>query len=218
VAEEVHRFRPTNGRVTGFIGLGLCAFGLVVFVFSGSTHTRVSGVLGCLFAAVLVWAAMLRPQVNATATELRMRTWFESITIPIGSIDTVVVRRYLLVRSGGNKYICPAISRSLRKTVRAEMKWNGGGNNLLAPGLSSMDSTGSLQTEVKGDHELDYADYVEQQITTLAGNDRDRRGIEARSEEEYDLGAEAKRRTAWLEVIALAVLGAAFVVSLFLVG
>jgi hypothetical protein len=189
---------------------------VVVFTLSGSVHILVSGILGCAFVAVLVWAAMLRPQVVATKTELRMRTLFESVTIPLASIDTVVVRRYLLVRAGGHKYIRPAISRSLRKTVRAEMKWNGGGGQMFAPGLSSADPSGSLQTEVKGAHELDYADFVEQQISSLAGNDRERRGIEARSEEEYDLGGEVVRRTAWLEVIALAVLGAAFVVSLFL--
>jgi len=214
VAEEVHRFRPTNGRVTGYLGIGLCALGVVVFAVSGSASTRVSGILGCAFTAVLVWAAMLRPQVSATKTELRMRTLFESITIPLASIDTVVVRRYLLVRSGGHKYICPAISRSLRKTVRAEMKWHGGGQ-MLSPNITPADPTGSLQTEVKGEHELDYADFVEQEITTLAGNDRDRRGIEARSEEEYDLGSQVVRRTAWLEIVVLAALGAAFVVSLF---
>jgi hypothetical protein len=212
VAEEVHRFRPTNGRVTGFIGLGLCAFGLVVFVFSGPAHTRISGVLGCLFAAVLVWAAMLRPQVNATATELRMRTWFESITIPIGSIDTVVVRRYLLVRSGGRKYICPAISRSLRKTVRTEMKW-GGSPQILTPGLSEERlAGGTIQTEV--DHGLAYPDFVEQRIAHLAANDRARRGIEERSEEEYELGSQVVRRPAWLEIAVLAALGVAFVVAL----
>jgi hypothetical protein len=214
VAEEVHRFRATNGRVTGFFGLGLCALGAVVFAASGATHTVVSGVLGCAFAAVLVWGAMLRPQVTATATDLHMRTLFESVVIPLASIDTVIVRRYLLVRSGGHKYICPAISRSLRRTVRAEMKWGGGGQ-LLAPGLTMPDPTGSLQTEVKGEHDLDYPDFVEQQITTLAGNDRARRGIEARSEEEYDLGAQVRRRTAWVEVAALVVLGVAFLVSLF---
>jgi hypothetical protein len=218
VAEEVHRFRPTNGRITGYLGLAMCAFGVVVFSLSGSTHTRVSGLIGCAFAAVLVWGGMLRPQVYATTTELRMRTLFESVAIPLASIDTVVVRRYLLVRSGGNKYICPAISRSLRKTVRAEMKWGGGGGGLLAPGLSPADPTGSLQTEVKGEHELDYADFVEQQITTLASNDRGRLGIAARSEEEYDLGSKVRRRPAWLEVAVLVVLGVAFVVSLVIGG
>jgi hypothetical protein len=215
VGEGVNRFQPTNGRLTGFLGLGLCVLGVVVFAFTGSTSTRVAGLLGCAFTAVLVWAAMLRPRVAVSGNHLRMHTLFETVMIPLASIDTVVVRRYLLVRSGGNKYICPAISRSLRKTVRAEMKWGGGGN-LLAPNLSPADPSGTLQTEVKGEHELDYADFVEQQITTLAGNDRDRLGIEARSEEEYDLGSQVVRRTAWPEVIALVVLGAAFVVALVL--
>lgn len=218
MAEEVQRFRPTNGRATGYLGLGLCTFGVVVFATSGSSRLAVSGIIGCAFAAVLVWAAMLRPQVTASASELRMRTMFEDVTIPLASIDTVVVRRYLLVRSGGNKYICPAISRSLRKTVRAEMK-AGGGQQLLAPGVTTGENrASSLQTDVKGQYDIDYPDFVEQQIVRLAGDDRARRGIEPRSEEEYDLGGEVERRTAWLEIIVLAVLGVAFVVSLFIGG
>ena len=48
----------------------------------------------------------------------------------------------------------------------------------------------------------------------LADADRLRRGIEARSEEEYELGAQARRRWAWLEIGAVVVLGVAFVISL----
>ncbi|MBO0845749.1 MAG: hypothetical protein J2P22_10065 [Nocardioides sp.] len=217
MTEEVERFRATNGRVTGYLGLGLCALVAVVLVMSGSVHLAVSGLLGCAFAAVLLWAAMLRPTVSASATELRMRTLFEDVTIPLASIDTVIVRRYLLVRSGGNKYICPAISRSLRKTVRSEMKW-GGGQQMLAPGIRVPDRTASLKTDAAGEYDLDYPDFVEQEIGRLAGDDRARRGIEARSEEEYELGGQVERRTAWLVVIALAVLGVAFLVSLFIGG
>ena len=95
-----------------------------------------------------------------------MRTLSEEVTIPLAAIDTVAVRRYLLVRAGGVKYICPAISRSLRKTVRNEMKWQGG-SQMLAPGLRSGDS-GPVQTEVKGSKGVDYADFVETQIMQLA--------------------------------------------------
>jgi hypothetical protein len=189
----------------------------VVFLTSGSTGLAVSGTIGCVFAAVLVWAAMLRPRVTASATELRMRTMFEDVSIPLASIDTVVVRRYLLVRSGGNKYICPAISRSLRKTVRSTIKGNDG-QQMLAPGLTTGSRTASIQTDVKGEYDVDYPDFVEQEIGRLAGDDRARRGIQPRSEEEYELGGEVERRTAWPEIVALAVLGVAFLVSLFLVG
>jgi hypothetical protein len=132
---------------------------------------------------------------------------FESATIPLAAVEGVMVRRYLLVRAGGRKYICPAIGRSLRKTVRTEMKWNGG-SQILAPGLGADGKMGSLQTEAKGDPELAYADFVEQQIVQLADTDRARRGI----------GAQVVRRRAWPVIVLLAVLGAAFAVSLAVLG
>ena len=73
------------------------------------------------------------------------------------------------------------------------------------------------QTEVKGSKGVDYADFVETQIVHLANVDRATRGIEARSEEEYELGSQVVRRRAWLELGALAVLGLAFVVALVVV-
>jgi hypothetical protein len=213
VSEQVQRFRATGGRATGILGLAVCAAAALAFATSGSPQLTVSGLIGCAFAALLVYASMLRPQVSASAEELTLRTLFETVTIPLASIDTVVVRRYLLVRSGGNKYICPAVGRSLRKTVRTELKWKGS-TQVLAPGVGVGDRLGEVQTDV-ATHDLDYPDLVEQQITALAADDRARRGIEPRSEEEYELGSQVRRRTAWPEVVALALLGLAFVISLF---
>ena len=96
-----------------------------------------------------------------------------------------------MVRAGGVKYICPAIGRSLRKTVRTEMKWHGS-TQMLAPGLQVDDQRIAAQTDVKDTKEADYADFVETEIVRLADADRLRRGIEARSEEEYELGAQAR--------------------------
>ncbi len=217
MSDEVQAFRATSGRVTGVLGVLLSAALAVLFVVSEQAPMAVPGVLACAFFGVLVWAAMLRPRVSATSTELRLTTMFESATIPLAGVEGVMVRRYLLVRAGGRKYICPAIGRSLRKTVRTEMKWNGG-SQILSPGLDAGSKLGSLQTEAKGDPELAYADFVEQQIAHLADTDRARRGIEARSEEEYELGAQTVRRRAWPVIVLLAVLGAAFVLSLFIVG
>jgi hypothetical protein len=217
MSEEVQTFRATSGRVTGALGVALSAVLAVLFVVSEKPSVAVPGVLGCAFFGVLVWAAMLRPRVSATSDELRLTTMFESATIPLAAVENVLVRRYLLVRAGGRKYICPAIGRSLRKTVRNEMRWNGG-TQILSPGLQAGDKLGSLQTEAKGDPELAYADFVEQQITQLADTDRARRGIEARSEEEYELGSQAVRRRAWPVIGLLAVLAAAFLLSLLLGG
>jgi hypothetical protein len=208
---EIQRFRPTNGRVMGALGLLMSAFVAVVLVVSEPPEVAVPGVLACLFLAVLVWLAMLRPGVAATETDLHLRTLFESVQIPLASVETVVVRRYLLVRSGGRKYICPAISRPLRKTVRAETNW--GGQSLLGPGVPA-ERLGDIGTDVKEMPELAYADFVEQRIAALAANDRTRRGIEARSEEEYELGSHVVRRRAWPELGLLAFLAVAFVLAL----
>jgi hypothetical protein len=215
--EEIQRFRPTNGRAMGVLGLLMAVCVAVLFVLYGTPAVAVPGVLGCLFLAGLVWLAMLRPGVAASETELRLRTLFETVSIPLASVDTVVVRRYLLVRSGGHKYICPAISRPLRKTVRAELKWKS--PQMLSPDLSEERlGAGRLQTEVKGMNEMSYPDFVEQRITQLAVNDRLRRGIQERSEEEYELGSQVVRRTAWLEVGVLVGLAVAFVVTLVIGG
>jgi hypothetical protein len=208
---EIQRFRPTNGRLMGALGLLLSAFVAGVLIVTESASVAVPGVVGCLFAAVLVWMAMLRPSVAATESELHLRNLFGSVQIPLASVDTVVVRRYLLVRSGGEKYICPAISRPLRRTIRNEMKW-GGGAQLMGPGVSE-ERLGALQTDVKDQPDMAYPDYVEQRILALAADDRARRGIEERSEEEYELGSEVVRRIAWPELGALAVLAVAFVIT-----
>ncbi len=216
MSEEVQTFRANSGRVTGVIGLVMTVSVGVLFVVSETPSVAVPGVLGCAFAAVLTWAALLRPRVSATAQELRMRNFSEDVAIPLASIDTVAVRRYLLIRSGGVKYICPAISRSLRKTVRSEMRWNGG-NQMLAPGLQGGDLQARVQTDVQGSKGVDYADFVESQIIHLANVDRASRGIEARSEEEYELGSQTVRRRAWPELVAMTVLAVAFVVALVVV-
>jgi hypothetical protein len=95
------------------------------------------------------------------------------------------------------------------------MKWSG--QSGLQPGLSLdrlSEATGeSLQTQLKSEQDLVYADFVEQRIAAMAANDRARRGIEERSEEEYALGSQVVRRIAWLELAILAALLVATVLT-----
>ena len=212
---ETVRFRPTNGRVMGLLGLVACAGAGVAFALSGSETWAVSGVLGCLLAGVLIWASMLRPGVSASAAQLHLVTLFEHVDIPLASIESVEVRRYLLVRSGGKSYICPALSRSLRKMVRSKLRWSGGGTSLGGPGDVTQ-RMGRLASEGSNLQDLAYADFVEQRITQLAADDRARRGIEPRSEEEYELGSQVVRRPAGLVIGAIVVLAVAFVLSLLI--
>jgi hypothetical protein len=211
--EKLQTFRATSGRLTGVIGLVMCVGVAALFVFTEPPAVAVVGVLGCAFVGVLTWAALLRPRVAATAEELWMWTLFQKVAIPLASIDTVLVRRYLVVRAGGVRYICPAIGRSLRQTARTELKWQGS-SQMIAPGMQVNDERIAAQIDVKDTKELAYADFVETEIVRLADVDRLRRGIEPRSEEEYELGAQVRRRWARLEIGALAVLGVAFAISL----
>jgi hypothetical protein len=212
---DVQTFKPTTGRVMGVLGVVTALFLGFMFAISGSAGVAVPGVIACVLAAVLVWASMLRPGVSATQDDLTMRTLFETVTIPLAGIDTVMVRRYLLVRAGGTKYICPAIGRSLRKTVRSELKWSGSSSQLVSPGSAvSNDPSVIAASEAKRTGDIDYADFVEERIKHLAASARARRGIEERSEEEYELGQQAVRRPYWPVVVALVVLGVAFVVAL----
>ena len=217
VTADVQTFKPTTGRVMGVLGLATAAFLGVMFVVSAPPAVAVPGVIACTIAAVLVWASMLRPGVSASQDDLTMRTLFETVTIPLAGIDTVLVRRYLLVRAGGTKYICPAISRSLRKTVRTELKWGGGGTSqMISPGSAvANDPTVVAASQKARQGDIDYADFVEERIKSLAAGARARKGIEERSEEEYELGQQTVRRPYWPVVVGLVVLVIAFVVTLF---
>ncbi len=218
MSEEVQTFRPTNGRVIGVLGLApVRRRGRAV---RGVRLRPRRGPRACWRArsrASSCGARCFAPASPRRPTDLRIRTLSESVSIPLAGIDTIVVRRYLLVRAGGKKYICPAISRPLRKTVRTELKWKGS-PQLLSPGLQMNDTFSSLETQdPKTGHEIAYPDFVETQISTLADTARARRGIAPRSEQEYELGSQVVRRRAWPEIGGLAVLGAAFVVALLVV-
>jgi hypothetical protein len=67
---------------------------------------------------------------------------------------------------------------------------------------------------VKRQGDIDYADFVEQRILHLAAAARARRGIEERSEEEYELGKKAVRHAFWPVIGALVALALGFVVAL----
>jgi hypothetical protein len=86
---------------------------------------------------------------------------------------------------------------------------------VLSPGAAiSRDSSVIAASEVKRQGDIDYADFVEQRIVHLAAAARARRGIEERSEEEYEIGSQAVRRTFWPVIAAMALLALAFVVAL----
>jgi hypothetical protein len=96
--------------------------------------------------------------------------------------------------------------------MRKETGWRG--STMMAPGVSEDQLTTALKTDVKEHDDLNYPDFVEQRILGLAADDRARRGIKERSEEEYALGSQVERHVRWRELGVLALLVVAFAVSL----
>jgi hypothetical protein len=196
VAEQNEEtFRPTDGRVAGvltlIVVLGLMALGVVAdYPLWGF------GLLAAI--GVLTWAAMLQPVVRIADDELVLRNMFITIGIPLAAVEEVAVGRVLAVRAGGRRYVSPAISRTLRQTLRSRRQGVGRdpddlGRDLVALAASS------------------YPDFVEERIRIAAADHRDRLDIKGWSDEQDALARQVRRDLSWPE---LAALGVALVVTL----
>ena len=209
--QPTETFDVTNGRVTGVLVLVMCALVVVFGVMEAPAHVAVPLVLGAVFVAVLAWASMLRPRVWLTSGDLVLRTMLETVRLPLEAIENVAVRRFLAVGVGGKRYACPAVSRSLRRVARSEMRWRPAATlGPFSPGASA--APGDTVQADPG--ELYYPDFVEQQIQRRAREAREAAGIEDRSDEQLAAAAGVRREPAWPVIAALAVTGVAFVVSL----
>jgi hypothetical protein len=190
--QAVESFRSTSGRVTGSVGLAL-VLGVVVMGVVDHEAFPAPMVAGAIVFGVLLWAATLRPRVSVAGDRLVLRNMFETVSIPLASIEEIVVRQVLLVRAGTGRYVSPAVGRSRRQTVRA--------NHAGRPA--------SVETVVGS-----YPDFVEQRIRQRCDDERAKLGIARYSDEQFALAAEVRREPAWLEITALAVSVLAFVITL----
>jgi hypothetical protein len=199
--EQPERFAPTSGRIVGVIGLLLAAaivgFGLV---------DRDSGIADWLIAlaalaGVLVWAAVLRPRVSLVGAHLELRNMLETVSIPLAAIEEMALRQLLAVRVGDKRFLCPALGRS-RRQLRGRPAF---GSGAVAGRLRSKPA--DTRTSV------DYADFVEQRIRQRMEDERAARGIRPGSAEQLALASEVRRQRAWPEIVALAVLAVAVVVT-----
>ena len=181
---KVERFHATNGRVSGYLGLA-CAALIVAFAVAARDPGTPLGVgILALLGALLVWVVVLRPAVWTTERHLVMRSMFHTDTIPLRTIERVVVGQVLAVFAAGRRFVSAAIGYSTRQAVKNRTDARRGTPR------SALDT---------------YQVFVEERLTHLAQEDRDR----------YADGETAPRRTfAWLEIAGVVVLLAAFVVWL----
>lgn len=182
--DGVERFRPTSGRFTGVV---LILAGTLVAVLSVATPSEVVPVAGVggLLAALLGWAAALRPRVSLVGEHLELRNMLETVTIPLGAVEELAVRQVLAVRAGEKRFTSPAVGRRRKALLK------GGA---------------SVQTETektKPDVVPSYAEFVEERIRQRMDDVRARTGVRLGSDEQLVLAAGVRRAPAWPEIVAL---------------
>lgn len=182
----VERFHATNGRASGWIGLGCAAVVLVLAIAGWSTGRPLGVAILALLGGLLVWVIMLRPGMWATDRDLVMRSMYHTDEIPLAAIDKVAVGQVTAVTVGGKRYVSPVVGYTARQTVKQRSAAKKGD----AKAASSLDT---------------YQVFVEERITHLAHE----------ATERYAGPAGTVRRTyAWPEIVGSAVLVVAFLVWL----
>jgi hypothetical protein len=186
----VERFRPTNGRFSGIVGLVGAAVVLVLAIVAWDPGLPLGIAIVACLAALVVWVALLRPAMWATGRELVMRNMLHTDHLPLAAIDRVGVGQVVAVSVAGKRFVSPTVGHSTRATARNRR-------------------TGTKPTATES-----YPVFVEERLAHLAKEDRDRRGVAKGSPEQEALAAERRRTFAWPEIVGLVVLALAFVVWL----
>ena len=115
---EVEKFHSSGSRVLGVIGVVLAVSFAAVLATDGlhGGERVVLCVIG--FLGVLVWAAMVRPQVRLAGDRVFLRDMLSTVSLPIAAVDVVEVRQVLVMRAGGRRFISAAVSKSLYQVLK----------------------------------------------------------------------------------------------------
>lgn len=198
MTEPVDWFRPTSGRVIGSLGVAAAAAVDVLALVDWSSSASLPTATAAALVGVLVWAAMLRPRVGLTGSNLVLRNMFETVHVPLAAIEKLVVRQFLAVRVGDRRFVSPALGHSMRSLMRSASKERRGS------GLRTPETV----TEMK------YADLVEQQIRAAAEEARAVAGVALMSDDQLALAAAVRRDRAWVELGLVVVLSVLFVFAI----
>ena len=191
--EQVERFTVWSSRIVGVIGLVAVAVIVLLGVTGAGGDYHPAAYAVCGLIGVVIWVAILRPEVAIAGDRLVLRNPLNKVGIPLAAIEQIAVRRWLAVRVGDRTLTNAGISRSRRQGVRDDERRDVTGIEIAA---------------------LSYGAIVERRIQRQAQEARDRQGIKNYSEEQLALAADVRRTWAWPEIAALAVLSVAVVVTM----
>jgi hypothetical protein len=199
VADEVvEKFRPTGGRILGVLALVMVAAVVVIDLVDREHPFPPEVVWGSLFFGSLVWAAMLRPRLWVTTSDLVMRNMASTVRIPLAAIEQIAVRQVVVVRAGEERFVSPAVGKSWRQTA-----FNRSGRRESKPG--AVRPSVPVATP--------YPDFVDDRLHEVTEEARAKAGITLLSDEQLALAAGVRREWAWLEIALMVGTGLGFVLS-----
>ena len=194
---KAERFHATSGRVTGWMTVVVAAVVALTGAFYVDDGFPLWLVAAAVLAAVLAWAAMLRPALWVHEEVIVMRNMLETIHIRLVAVEELAVRQVLAVRAADRRWVSTAIGRSLRKTMSSGRRPAGG-------------LDGKAATSVK------YVDFVEERLHRLIDEARRAAGIRPGSPEQLALPDAVRRERAWVPIGLIAVASAALLLTLLL--
>ena len=196
--ERVERFTSWGSRALGGLGLALVALVLVLGI-PAVDHTYPPVVYACCgLAAVGIWVTLVRPSVAVVGDRLVLRNPLSTVRVPLAAIEQVVVRQWLAVSAGDQRFTCSGVGRSMWQARRDDQR---GGVD------------GVTGTEIG---RLSYGAIVERRIDKLAEDARARQGVERYSDEQQVLARETQKDWALPEIGLLVAFALAIVVTAFL--
>jgi hypothetical protein len=187
---EVERFRPTSGRITGWltVAAAVAVAGIGTAYLGEGFPSWV--VAAAVLVGVLAWASMLRPALWVRDRDvLVMRNMLDTVHVRLAAVEELALRQVLAVRAGDRRWVSAVVGRSWRKTLTSGRR----------PAPAATDPAVRVV----------YADFVEERLRRLVDDARDAAGVRPGSPEQLALPDAVRRERAWLPLalVLLAVLG-----------
>ena len=205
----LERFKPTTGTLIGIAGLLVAAFALGYVLISVHTVVGLRIGLGAVFGAVVVWVSQLRPRVTAYTKQLHLKGPLRDARVPYVLIDEVTMAQTLNVWVGEQRFMCIGIGKSLGSDIRQRAKKERQGS--LLGSSRTREFSEKAELAAPDQTAMSYHTFVVTRIEELVDQaKRDLRRSGGSTE-----GEQVRRPYAVPEIVALAVTGLAFLVSLF---
>jgi len=192
VADDVvENFRPTSGRIMGVIALAMVAAVVLIGLLDREQGFPPVVMWAALCVGVVVWAAMLRPRLWVTTSDVVMRNMFSTVWVPLVAVEQVVVRQVVALKAGDQRFVSPSVGKSWRQTLKS----------------SKEPKPGATQS---------YPAFVEERLHQLTEEARAKSGVKLLSDEQLALADGVRRSWAWPEIAVLVVTFVGFVVALII--